>query len=379
MIRPLRVFAFAVAALVLAFTAAVPAQAPAPIVIGAILSYTGPSAPLGQPQVNALKLAESDINAHGGIKGRPVHFDIVDDEAKADVASQLATQMIGRHVAALLCGTRVDTSEAAARVSAADGVLHLIMVPTAAIWQKSTGGVVKTIFQATGRDQLEAAANIAYAKNKLHAHSIAILHDANFYGTTGAEVARQQAIVAGMVVVDEESYTADATDFTPQLVKVRNSNPDAIVFWGAATAPGLVVRQMRSLGITLPVLAGGGIVSPAFIKIAGDATKNVYATSNLDPSGTSADQRKLTQLYTQAYHAPLVLFAAQAWDAAHIVFAALQNAGGDGNHMADWLIARHPIAGVQGTFRFTSVDHNGLRVSDIHVLSVQNGRWTNAP
>ena len=148
MIRPLRAFAFAVIALVLASTAAVPAQGPQPITIAAILSYTGPSAPLGQPQVNALKLAESDINAHGGIKGRPVHFEIVDDEAKADVASQLATQMIGRHVAAILCGTRVDTSEAAARVSAAEGVLQVIMVPTAAIWQKNTGGVVKTVFQA---------------------------------------------------------------------------------------------------------------------------------------------------------------------------------------------------------------------------------------
>lgn len=379
MIRPLRAFAFAVIALVLASTAAVPAQGPQPITIAAILSYTGPSAPLGQPQVNALKLAESDINAHGGIKGRPVHFEIVDDEAKADVASQLATQMIGRHVAAILCGTRVDTSEAAARVSAAEGVLQVIMVPTAAIWQKNTGGVVKTVFQATGRDQLEAAANIAYAKNKLHAHSIAILHDANFYGTTGAAVARQQAIAAGMIVVDEESYAGDATDFTAQLVKIRNANPDAIVFWGAATTPGLVVRQMRSLGITLPVLGGGGIVSPAFINIAGDATRNVYATSNLDPSGTSAEQRKLADLYTQTYHAPLVLFAAQAWDAAHIVFAALRNAGGDGNHMADWLIGGHPIPGAQGTFRFTTVDHNGLRVSDIHVLSVQGGRWTNAP
>jgi ABC-type branched-subunit amino acid transport system substrate-binding protein len=114
--RSLR-FIAALAVAGLAATAAAPAQSPAPIEIGAILSYTGLSAPLGQPQVNALKLAETDINAHGGIKGRPVHFDIVDDEAKADVASQLTTQMIGKKVAAIICGTRTDTSQACCRSS----------------------------------------------------------------------------------------------------------------------------------------------------------------------------------------------------------------------------------------------------------------------
>src|SRR5271169_2157407 len=69
-----------------------------PIRIGAILSYSGPSAPLGLPQINGLKMAESEINAHGGINGRPIHFEIVDDEAKADVASQLATQQIASGV-----------------------------------------------------------------------------------------------------------------------------------------------------------------------------------------------------------------------------------------------------------------------------------------
>src|SRR5271169_4580329 len=74
------------------------AQQPQPYRIGAILSYSGPSAPLGLPQVNGLKMAESEINAHGGINGRPIHFEIVDDEAKADVASQLATQQIASGV-----------------------------------------------------------------------------------------------------------------------------------------------------------------------------------------------------------------------------------------------------------------------------------------
>jgi branched-chain amino acid transport system substrate-binding protein len=373
--RPLRALVVAVAAL-LASPSALPAQSPAPIVVGAILSYTGPSAPLGQPQVNALKLAETDINGHGGVKGRPIHFDIVDDEAKADVASQLATQMVGRKVAALICGTRTDTSQAVARVSAAERVLQIIMVPTANIWQSQSGGVVGTIFQATPRDQLEAAASIAYARSKLNVRSIAIVHDANFYGTNGSAVASAQAIAAGMTVIDVESYAGDATDFTAQLVKVRNAKPDAIVLWGATTTPALVVRQARALGITIPILGTSGILSPAFINVAGDAGRGVYATSNLDPAGGSAEQRRAAALYDAAYHAPFVAFAAQAWDAAHILATALASAGGDGEKLASWLSAGKPILGAQGTFRFSSVDHNGLRSSDVHVLTISGGRWS---
>jgi branched-chain amino acid transport system substrate-binding protein len=76
-----------VAALVAAISAA-SAQTAEPIHVGVILSYTGLSAPLGGPQVKALKIAEADINDHGGINGRKIAFDIVDDEAKPDVAAR---------------------------------------------------------------------------------------------------------------------------------------------------------------------------------------------------------------------------------------------------------------------------------------------------
>jgi branched-chain amino acid transport system substrate-binding protein len=180
-----------------------------------------------------------------------------------------------------------------------------------------------------------------------------------------------------MTVSDIESYAGDATDFTAQLLKVRNTKPDAVVLWGATTTPALVIRQARSLGLTVPFLGTSGILSPAFINVAGDAGRDVFATSNLDPAGGTAEQRKLAELYTAAYHAPLVAFAAQAWDAAHILAAALANAGTGGAAQAAWLASGKPIAGAQGTFRFSSVDHNGLRPTDVHVLTISGGRWSN--
>ncbi|MBD5635457.1 MAG: ABC transporter substrate-binding protein, partial [Candidatus Eremiobacteraeota bacterium] len=99
--------------------------APEPILVGAILSITGLYAPLGEPQRNGLMLAERDINAHGGIGGRPVHFIIQDDEGKADTASQLATSLIGQNVAALIGGSLTPTSIAISRVASAAKVVQI--------------------------------------------------------------------------------------------------------------------------------------------------------------------------------------------------------------------------------------------------------------
>src|ERR1700681_1443899 len=140
--------------------------APAPIKIAASLSTSGPSAPLGVPESNAAKLAEREVNAHGGINGRPIEIDVVDDGAKADVAAQLATQMIASGHVAIFCGTRTDTSAAVARVTGASNVLQVYTTPTESVWHTARG-VVKNVFQGNPRDQLEASALLSCAKSKL--------------------------------------------------------------------------------------------------------------------------------------------------------------------------------------------------------------------
>jgi branched-chain amino acid transport system substrate-binding protein len=371
----------AAACAVLLLASTLPARggaAPEPIRIGAILSYSGPSAPLGIPQVNALKLAETEINAHGGVAGRPIHFDIVDDGAKPDVAAQLATQMVSSGVAAIICGTRVVTTDAAARVTSAAGVLQVYLTPGAEAWHARDGSVVKNVFEAAARDQLEAQALLHYARTKLHAKSIAILHDENLYGTNGAKIVGDQARADGMTVLGEEAYPGTATDFTPQIVRLREAKADILILWGATQTPALATRAARTLGIKTPILGSSGILSPAFVNVAGSAADDVYSAANLDFKDPSAQQRALADAYQKAYNERIVAFAAQAWDGAHIIAEAIAAAHGktDGASLQAALERGTPIHGVQGTFRFSPTDHNGLGADDVHIVVARNGAWT---
>ena len=96
-------------------TAAPSAPSGTPIVIGAVLSITGNYAPLGEPERNALKIAEAEINASGGVAGHPLSIKILDDEGKPDTAQQLVTQLVGEHVAAIIGGTLTPTTLAMTR------------------------------------------------------------------------------------------------------------------------------------------------------------------------------------------------------------------------------------------------------------------------
>ncbi len=350
--------------------------APEPIKLAAILSTSGPSAPLGLPQVNAVKLAEKDINAHGGINGRQVQIDIVDDGAKADVAAQLATQMISSGHVAIFCGTRTDTSAAVARVTSSGNVLQVYTTPTESLW-RTPRGVTKTLFEVNPRDQLEAIALLTFAKTRLHAAKIGILHDENLYGTGGSTIAENEAKTLGMTIVGDESYPGTATDFTAQIVKLRDAKPDAIVLWGATTTPGLAIKAARSLGVTVPILGSSGIGSPAILAVAGGAAAGeVYSASPLAPVA-SGDQKSFETLYDAEYHARPNAFAAMGWDAVHIIAAALRDAKGkmDGASLAGSLEAGKPIALVEGTYKFSPSDHNGLVASDVHILKAMNGTW----
>lgn len=374
---PLTALAAVCAVALLAGSAAVPTSAaPEPIKLAAILSTSGPSAPLGVPESNAVKLAERELNAHGGINGRPVQFDVVDDGAKADVAAQLATQMIASGHVAIFCGSRTDTSAAVARVTSGANVLQVYSTPTESLW-RTPRGVVKNVFQVNPRDQLEAVSLLSFAKSRLHAKNVAILHDENLYGTGGAAIAAGEAKALGIGVVGQESYPGTATDFTAQIVKLKNAKPDAVVLWGATTTPGLAIKAARTLGLNVPILGSSGILSPAILNVAGGAAAGeVYSASPL-AGAPSAEQKSFAAAYDGAYHQPIVSFAANGWDAAQIIFAALREAKGktDGRSLASALEAGKELPLVDGTYKFSASDHNGLVPGDVHIAKANNGTW----
>jgi branched-chain amino acid transport system substrate-binding protein len=351
-----------------------------PVLVGAILSTTGAFAPLGEPERNALLIAQQKINASGGVAGRPLKIDIVDDEGKPDVAAQLATSLVGEGAIAIIGGTLTAPSAAISRVTQAAGVPQIFMNPSGELWD-TKNGVVKNLFETTPRNETEGAALLAFAKAKLGTKKLAILHDENAYGVAGSAVLAAEAQKRGLDVVVNEDYPTTATDVTAQLLKVRDSSADSIAIWGASTACPLIVRQIRQLGLKVNVFGTTGLLSDNFLRVAGKDGEGVYSDSDINFTYPSPAQRAFLDAYHAAYHARPANFGAFAWDAAFLVAHAVRDAGGrtDGPSLIAALERMQPYAGATATIRFTATDHNGIALRDVHIAVDRNAVWFTLP
>jgi branched-chain amino acid transport system substrate-binding protein len=346
-----------------------------PIELGAILSISGPYAPLGEPEQNAINIAVADVNAAGGINGRPLHVTILDDESKADIAQQLATQLAGQKVAAIIGGSISPPSVAIARVANDAKILHLFLTPTQTVWN-TKAGVQPYTFEVAPHNELEVAKLISFMKATLKTQKLAVLHDDQLYGTQGSMVTAAEAKTQGVAIVDDEPYAVTATDVTPQLQKARASGADTIFIFTAAPSGGIVVRQVRQFGITAHVIGTTGIVSDNFLKVTGKDGDGVLADMDLDRTYPNAEQKKLLLAYRAAYHIGANNFASFGWDAVHLIAYALASAKStDGTALAHALETMKPYRGSTGLYKMSPTDHNGLTADDIRIVIDHNGVW----
>ena len=353
-------------------TAASQAPSGESIKIGAIFPISGQYAPMGGPMNNAALLVQDTINAAGGIAGRPMQWVIYDDEGNQAKSLQLTDKLISQDKVVAIVGP-IPTANAQADTEVAEKakVPELYTNPTLSIWQGKT-----YIFQINHDDAKQAEALLTYIEKTLQKKSIAILHDANPYGTLGAQVAAEAAKKHGITVTDDEKYAGTDTDVTPQLTKIKNSGAEALVLWGVPPVPSIATKQLRQLGSNIPVLGSDAMFSPAFIQLAGDASEGVYSVTSLNTDSPNAVQAKFVTPYKAKYGSVPTVHAAFVWDAAYLLKAAIEKTGKtDGDSIVAGLVANPSFVGVMGPRNYTKDDHNGLSADSLIITQVKGGKW----
>ena len=343
-----------------------------PIKIGAILPISGQYAPMGGPMNNSALLVQDSVNAAGGIAGRPLQFVIYDDEASQAKSLQLTDKLINQDKVVALIGP-IPTANAQADTEVAEKarVPMLYTNPTLSIWQGKT-----YIFQVNHDDAKQAEALLTYVEKTLQKKSIAILHDANPYGSLGAVVAAAAAKNHGITVTTDEKYAGTDTDVTPQLTKIKNSGAEALVLWGVPPVPSIATKQLRQLGSTIPILGSDAMFSPAFISLAGDASDGVYSVTSLNTDSPNAVQAKFVTPYKDKTGAVPTVHAAFVWDATYLLKAAIEKSGKtDGDSIVQGLLSNPSFVGVMGPRNYTKDDHNGLSAASLVITQVKGGKW----
>jgi branched-chain amino acid transport system substrate-binding protein len=348
--------------------------------IGAVLSTSGPAAPLGTPEQQALLLLEKQINAKGGIDGKKVQF-IIEDDASDPASATVAINKL------------ITQDKVLAVIGSSSTGATLAMVPTAekdkvalvccAAGTKITQPVNAYIFRTPPTDSMALTKVLEYLKNTLKVKKVAVLHDANAFGTGGAEELVAKAPGYGIQIVSREQYNSTDTDMTAQLTKIQQANPEALVVWGTNPGPASIAKNMQTLGMKIPYIGSHGIANQSFIKLAGPAADGVVFPGGklLIPSTIPAGSAWATAVadfskaFQAEYNAPINSFAAHGYDAGNIIIEAIKKAGADPVAIASQIEKTKAYVGIDGTYTYTPTNHDGLSTNDLVMIKIENGKW----
>lgn len=357
------------------------AAAAEPIKVGAVLSVTGAAAFLGDPELKTLQMYVEELNASGGVLGRKLQLIHYDDGTDANKANTFAKRLIEEDkVDFIVGGTTTGSTMSMVPLVEKAGVPFMSLAGAVVVVEP----VKKWVFKASTTDRI-AAERVLHDMKAKGMTKIALLSDTAGFGQSGKSQTESVVGKYGITLVANETYGAKDTDMTPQLTKIRNTpGVQAIFVFGFGQGPALVTKNIKQLGINLPVYHAHGVGSDEFIRIAGPAGEGVKALAPAVVIGQSlADsdpQKKVVESYSKKYvmrwKDSVSMFGGQAYDNFFIVIEAIKRAGTlEKAKVRDQIEATKKFIGTGGEVNMSPTDHMGMDLWSLRMLEVKNGRW----
>lgn len=343
------------------------------ILIGEFGSLTGGTATFGTSTDNGVRLALDQINSAGGVLGRQIRVIVEDDQSKPEAAVTAVQKLISEdHVVAVIGEVASSRSLAAAPICQRN---HIPMLSPSSTNPKVTA-VGNFIFRACFIDPFQGAAMANFAMKSdvgPKARKFAILYDVkNDYSVGLRQFFTDTVKANGGEIVADESYGEGDIDFKAQLTNIEKAAPDAIYVPGYYTEVGLICRQARDLGITVPLMGGDGWDSDKTFEIGRDAVNGCYFTNHYSPDEDSPRVKTFVFQYQRKYGKVPDAMAILGFDAMGMMADAIKRAGStDGRPIRDALAQTKDYPGASGTI---TMDKHRNAQKPIVILKIENDR-----
>ncbi|MGH7286694.1 MAG: ABC transporter substrate-binding protein, partial [Myxococcota bacterium] len=280
--------------------------------VGHFASLTGDTATFGQSADRGMQLAIQEINAAGGVLGRPLELISEDDRSVTEEARSAAQKLLQRDGVVALLGEVASSRSLAAAPEAQRA--RIPMISPASTNPKVTE-VGDYVFRACFIDPFQGAVMARFAAQELGARRVAILLDyKQDYSVGLADYFRRTFQELGGEIIADERYTGGDIEFRAQLTTVRAANPDAIFVPGYYTEVGLIAKQARELGITVPMLGGDGWDSQKTLEIGGAAVEGYYFSTHYSADAENPKVQAFVKRYRESYGAVPDAMAALGYD-----------------------------------------------------------------
>jgi branched-chain amino acid transport system substrate-binding protein len=324
-----------------------------PIKIAIIGAMSGTNAPLGNWMKEGVTLAVEERNAIGGVGGRPISIVIYDDEADPTKSVNLAQKVAtDDKVVAAWATTNSTSALADIPIFAQYKIPQLTNGTNVDITNKGSAYIFRVCPAGTAYE----IPLVDFLVKTKGFKKIAIITDTSAYGKGEADYQEAELKVLGLQALTRETYGIDDKDFTGQLTKILQTQPEVILFGGSEIASGLIAKQARQLGFKGQMAGGSAIGTPLFISTAGaDVAEGIFFTGAYPTNDLNDMTRAFAARYKARWGNDPEIHGANTYDGMQMLMMAMDKAYPTltGEAIA---AAFHTISGykgLQGTFNVT--------------------------
>lgn len=349
------------------------------IKVGGLLEMTGGSASFGISSKNGIDLALKKINEKGVLGGKKLSLVVADTKSEASEATNGMQKLISQDKVVAVIGPN-QSSAVIASGAINNGAKVVDITPMGTnpdvTFDPKTKQVKPYSFRTCFIDPFQGTVMASFASNELKVKKAAIYIDnTSDYAKGLAQFFKENFVKNGGQVVIEEAYLQKDTDFKSTLTKIKAAQPDFIYIPGYYQEVGLIVKQAREMGITVPMAGGDGWDSAKLPEIAGKAAlENTFFSSLYSPDDTSDLNKEFVAEYKKVYNTNPDVFAALAYDSALLVAKAIEDAGSaDPAKIGEAMAKIKGFKGVSGEVTFNE-QHNPIKSAVI--IEHKDGKQT---
>jgi ABC-type branched-subunit amino acid transport system substrate-binding protein len=197
--------------------------------VGTLLPVTGSLAFLGPPEIAGVDLAVKEINAAGGVLGKPMELVKGDSGDTAEFANQTVDSLLGENVDGIIGAAASGVSLGVIDKITGAGVVQFSPANTS---DKLTTYPDKGLYFRVAPPDLLQGAAIAKLVSDDGASNVAIIARNDAYGTGLADVVEKTLTASGVTVSVKKIYEPDAGTFDAEVAEIKGASPDAIVVIG---------------------------------------------------------------------------------------------------------------------------------------------------
>lgn len=243
--------------------------------------------------------------------------------------------------------------------------------------------VAQYVFKTPQKDSY-VAKWIFGTMNDMGIDKIGIVGANTGFGNAGLGQLEKYAPEYGIEIAAKETYDSSSTDLTAVLTKLKAKDVQAVVNWSIVPAQSIVPKNMKQLGMDVPLFQSHGFGNIKYAEAAGAAAEGIIFPAGqllvAEKLPAGHPQKKVVEAYKSEYESkfnePVSGFGGYAYDAVILAAEAIKIAGStDRKAVRDALETIKDFPGASGVFNMSPADHNGLDMSSIEMLTVKNGQF----